>query len=103
MPIRIAVASQMFHGLLVVYRDSVVENPALFAQQALSLADSLLAGDADRASKGSGGSPTQASSLRSQDDIDLARLIVAKNDGLLCEIERLRDGKTTAGEGRTIH
>lgn len=100
---RITVASRMFHGLLIVYRDSVVENPSLFAQQALSLADSLLAGDMDRASTGSDGSPTQASSMRSQDDIDLAELIVAQNDALLCEVRQRQDGKSSASEGRTIH
>lgn len=100
---RITVASRMFHGLLIVYRDSVVENPSLFAQQALSLADSLLAGDTDRASTGSNGSPTQASSMRSQDDIDLAKLIVAQNDGLLCEIRSRRGGKASAGQSPTIH
>ena len=100
---RIAVASQMFHGLLIVYRDSVIENPAQFAQQALSLADSLLAGDADSASTGSGGSPIQASCLQSQDDIVLAKLIVAQNDALLCEIRSRRGGKGSVGQGPTIH
>lgn len=100
---RIAVASQMFHGLLIVYRDSVVENPALFAQQALSLADSLLAGDADRPTQGSDGSPTQATPLRSQDDLDLAKLIVAQNDALLCAIRGRRGGKASASQTPTIH
>lgn len=100
---RISVASQMFHGLLIVYRDNVVENPALFAQQALSLADSLLAGDADRATQGSDGSPTQATPLRSQDDLDLAKLIVAQNDALLCHIKNSRGAKASVGPTPTIH
>ena len=100
---RITVASRMFHGLLVVYRDSVVENPALFAQQALSLADSLLAGDTDRASTGSDGSPTQASSLRSQDDIDLAELIVRQNEELLYQVSRRQVSGKSADRGPTIH
>lgn len=100
---RIAFASQMFHGLLIVYRDSVIQNTTQFSQQALSLADSLLAGDADSAPTGSGGSPIQPSSLHSQGDIDLAKLIVAQNDALLCEIRSRRGGKASVGQSPTIH
>ena len=100
---RIAVASQLFHGLLIVYRDSVVENPALLAEQALCLADNLLAGATDRIASSRDSSPTQATRLHSQEDLDLAAWIVAQNEGLLCEVGRLRDGKNSAGEGETIH
>lgn len=100
---RIAVASQMFHGLLIVYGNSVIENPGLFAQQALDLADSLLTSDAHSPAPRRNGPPSQATPLHSQEDTALAKLIVAQNDGLLCEIRSRRDGKRSADEGQTIH
>lgn len=40
---RLRVASEIFHGLIVVYRDAVVFDPETYAEEALRMADSLIA------------------------------------------------------------
>ncbi len=83
MQTRITVATQMFHGLLLIYKDRVVSHPAVFARQALRLADELLSSEVGVApTKNSDQSP--ASRIQ-QADKD-ADWIVSQNEELLLHL-----------------
>lgn len=98
METRITVASQMFLGLVAVYRDAAVINPAIFAQQALHMADHLIAAEAKPVEGGPAAMPAASSAL----ERDQIRQILESNGDLL---EFLRAANVaSAGPGsNTLH
>lgn len=79
MQTRITVASQMLLGLIAVYRDAAIISPAIFAQQALHMADHLIAAEARPVEGGPAATPATPSPLeRGQ-----IRQVLEENEAIL--------------------
>lgn len=99
----ITVATQMFHGLLVVYQDSVVENPDEFARKALHLADRLLAGAAQSKYAGANNPPPQSCQRTPQEVAEQIALIISSNEELLSQLRALNRSQGPRRDDRTLH
>lgn len=79
MQTRLTVATQIFLGMQVVYKDSVVLNTTTFARKAMQMADALIAADALPVSSGITSVPAASSPL----ELDQARSIAQDNEELM--------------------
>lgn len=79
MQTRLTVATQIFLGMQVVYKDSVVLNTTTFARKAMQMADALIAAEALPVSSGITSVPAASSPL----ELDQARSIAQDNEDLI--------------------
>lgn len=79
MQTRLTVATQIFLGMQVVYKDSVVLNTMIFARKAMQMADALIAAEALPVSSGITSMPAASSPL----ELDQARSIAQDNEDLI--------------------
>lgn len=79
MQTRLTVATQIFLGMQVVYKDSVVLNTTTFALKAMQMADALIAAEGLPVSRGITSVPAASSPL----ELDQARSIAQDNEDLI--------------------
>ncbi|WP_334180124.1 hypothetical protein [Pseudoxanthomonas sp.] len=99
----INVATHMFHGLLLVYQDSVIESPDAFAKQALHLADRLLANTSLSTQAGAPSPPTQLPVRDAQESAALIAQIITDHQRLLSQIGSLDHHQNVERISRTLH
>lgn len=99
----IAVATHMFHGLLLVYQDSVIEDPDAFAKQALHLADRLLANTSLAAQAGAASPPTQLPMRDAQESAALIAQIITDHQLLLSQLGSIDRNPHAECMSRTLH
>lgn len=95
---RIEVATQIYLGLMVIYRDAVVLDSPLFAQQAIKMASELLAQESRNDTVGPAAMPATASPL----ERDQARQIVEDNQDLIA-ILKAASNASQRPEGSSLH
>ncbi len=93
METRVIVASHMFLGLVVVYRDAAVINPDIFAQRALHMADHLLAAEAKTVPGSTAATPAAAAALEREQ----IRQILEGNEDVIAFLRAAN--ATNAGPG----
>ena len=99
----IPVATKMFHGLLLVYQDRVVENPDEFARRALHLAERLLAGAAQSAHDGETSPPTPLPPRPACETAEQVAMVVSSHRDLLLQLRAVSHDRDIPSRDSTLH